>query len=85
MRNQLRAHYLSLARTASEKSEPSPETTSPFPPDLPDWAGPDYDWPDAPAPDPRVNDANRHFAWGWLTTCAVVTLGSLTYLIWQAL
>ncbi|HQS70024.1 MAG: hypothetical protein B7Y36_08385 [Novosphingobium sp. 28-62-57] len=82
MRNHFRAHYLSLAKS-SENAEPAPPQSGPdwsedFPLDVPD-----YDWPDAP--DPRVNDLDRHFAWGWMALCAVITLASLTYLIAQTL
>lgn len=70
MRNQTRAHYLSLARVADEPEE----LTGDYPLDLPDW-----DWPDAP--DPRVNDsAIRGIVVGWMIMCTVIIFGCLIYL-----
>lgn len=82
MRNQLRAHYLSIAN-ASENAEP----------DAPDWPNddwsqdlpldtPDWDWPDAP--DPRFNDRGSPVVL-YLLGCFAVIIASLAYLAWQAL
>ena len=88
MRNQLRAHYLSLANAASEEPEPTaPEWpnrdwSQDFPLDLPDDHG-TWDWPDAP--DPRVNDRGGMMVVAYIVGCFAVIVASLTYLIWQAL
>lgn len=72
MRNQTRAHYLSLARVADEPEE----LTGDYPLDLPDW-----DWPDAPEPDYQINDGvPRGMLYGSLYTCAAIIVGCIVYL-----
>lgn len=73
MANAYRDHYMAIADRAND-----PEGwTEDFPVELPRDL-PDYDWPDAP--DPRVNDIDPHFAWGWLAISAAIVVGSLIYL-----
>lgn len=73
-----RDFYRYLATQPDEPGEGWSEDF-PLPHDAPDW-----DWPDAPEPaDPRVNDFDRHFAWGWLLASTAITLSSLAYLAAQ--
>lgn len=80
MANAYRDHYLAIADRANDPEGWTEDYPVELPMDLPDDHG-TWDWPDAP--DPRVNDIDRHFAWGWLATCAAISLGSLIYLVQQ--
>lgn len=76
MANAYRDHYMAIADRANDPEGWTEDYPVNLPADLPD-----YDWPDTP--DPRVNDIDRHFAWGWLAMCTAISLGSLIYLALQ--